>query len=236
MKQFSILIILSALLTLTVKAQSARVEPFVDAVPYSLKTPSGLFLTNQDASLVKDFFNAQSTVRPDRIIAVDEGYYHGYRIFYNETNCNDHQSAASWIQVLTIDEKECIAWFEKTNPEFLMVPFLGMKELAGNHKQAKAQFGEVYNRYKKLSCRLYRQSEDTKGEEANELALVLDKYADRINQQTDQVFASNSNESLTLPMSDHEYSWSLWLQCLEEIEVVGYSTLIEYSEVPESGN
>ena len=236
MKQFSILIILSALLTFTVKAQSARVEPFVDAVPYSLKTPSGLFLTNQDASQVKDFFNAQSTARPDRIIAVDEGYYHGYRLCYNETNCDDYQSAASWIQVLTINEKECIAWFEKTNPELLMVPFMGMKELAGNHKKAKAEFREVYNRYKKLSCRLYRQSEDTKGEEANELSLVLDKYADRINLQNDQVFASNSTESLTLPMSDHEYSWSLWMQCLEEIDVVGYITLIEYSEMPRSGN
>jgi hypothetical protein len=226
---------LSALLTLTLKAQSARVEPFVDAVPYSLKTPSGLFLTNQDAASVKDFFNSQTSIRPEKIIAVDEGYYHGYRLCYNKANCMDHQSAAAWIQVLTIDEKECIAWFEKKNPELLMVPFLGMKELAGRHKQTKEEFREVYNHYKKLSCRLYRQSEDSKGEEANELSLVLEKYSNRINRQTDQMFASNSNESLTLPMSDNEYSWSLWLQCLEELEVVGYVTLIEYSEFPGSG-
>lgn len=236
MKQFSILIILSALLTLTVKAQSARVEPFVDAVPYSLKTQSGLFLTNQEAAFVKDFFTAQSAARPDKIVAVDEGYYHGYRLCYSKTDCNNHQSVASWIQVLTIDEKECIAWFEKTNPELLMVPFLGLKELAGRHKQAKAEFREVYNRYKKLSCRLYRQSEDSKGEEANELSLVLAKYSDRINLQTDQIFASNSYAPLTLPMSDNENSWSLWMQCLEEIDVVGYITLIEYSEIPGSDN
>lgn len=236
MKQFSILIILSALITLTVKAQPVRVEPFVDAVPYSLKTPSGLFLTNKDAATVKDFFNAQTLVRPDNIIAIDEGYYHGYRLCYNKSDCTDHQSEDSWIQVLTIDEKECIAWFEKQNPELLMVPFLGMKELAGRQKQAKAEFREVYKQYKMLSCRLYRQSEDASGEETNELALVLEKYSDRINRQTDQMFASNSNESLTLPMSDYEYSWSLWLQCLEEIDVVGYVTLIEYSEAPQSGH
>lgn len=232
MKQFSILIILPALLTFTVKAQSARVEPFVDAVPYSLKTPSGLFLTNQDATFVKDFFTAQSSDRPDKIVVIDEGYYHGYRLCYNKTDSNEHQSAASWIQVLTIDEKECIAWFEKTNPELLMVPFRGMKELACKRKHAKAAFREVYNRYKELSCRLYRQTEDSKGEQANELSLVLEKYADRINRQTDQMIASYSNESLTLPMNDHEYKWSLWLQCLEEIDVIGYITLIEYSEVP----
>jgi len=236
MKKLLIPIILLALSAFYSKAQPARVEPFADAVPYSMKSASNVYFTNQDAGSVKVFFEEQTGTRPVKIIRIEDGYYHGFRICYSDTNCSDHDKVSAWIQVLTINTEECIEKFEQTSPEFLMIPFLGMKETARKNRQLQDDFNKIYDQYKYLACRLYRLSEGSDGMESDELSLVLQKYSERVNNQTDQMLASGDNSTFVKPRnasSDHQ---NLWIQCLEELALVGYTTLIEYSDPPGSGS
>jgi hypothetical protein len=236
MKKLLIPVILLALSAFYSKAQPVRVEPFADAVPYSMKSATNVYFTNQDAGTVKTFFEEQTGIRPEKIITIDEGYYHGFRICYSNISCTDTDKTSSWIQVLTINTGECIEWFEQTNPEFLMIPFQSMKETARRNRQFQNEFNKIYEQYKYLSCRLYRLSEGSDGHESDELSLVLQKYSERVNNQTDQMLASGDNSSYVKPRnagSDHQ---NLWIQCLEELTQVGYITLIEYSDPPGSGS
>lgn len=232
MKQTSILIILLALAVSFTKAQSERVEPFVDAVPYSINNPSNIYLTNQDASAVKDFFTEAGQLQPAKIVRVDDGYYHGYRLCYNSTDCASRETPARWIQVVTIDTRESIGWFEKYNPDLLMVPFSGMESIIGRNGHSKSDFRNVYNQYKHLACRLYQQTEDTEAPYSNKLAMVLYRYHTKISLQTDQMLASGDDGVLLKPVKNQTDYWELWMQCLGEIDQAGYITLIEYSDHP----
>jgi hypothetical protein len=236
MKKLLIPIILLALSAYYSKAQPARVEPFADAVPYSMKSASNVYFTNQDAASVKAFFEEQTGVRPEKIIRIDEGYYHGFRICYSNISCTDSDKTSSWIQVLTINTRECIERFEQNNPEFLMIPFLSMKETARKNRQLQNDFNKIYEQYKYLSCRLYRLSEGSDGKESDELSLVLQKYSERVYNQTDQMLASGDNSSYVKPHNASTDHQNLWIQCLEELALVGYTTLIEYSDPPGSGS
>jgi hypothetical protein len=236
MTKLLIPIILLALSAFYSKAQPARVEPFADAVPYSMKSASNVYFTNQDAASVKAFFEEQTGVMPEKIIRVDEGYYHGFRICYSNSICTDADKISSWIQVLTINTEECFEWFEQTNPEFLMIPFVGIKETARKNRQLQDDFNKIYDQYKYLACRLYRLSEGSDGQESDELSLVLQKYSERVNNQTDQMLASGDNNSYVKPRNAGSDQQNLWVQCLEELSLVGYITLIEYSDPPGSGS
>ncbi|MBK6965584.1 MAG: hypothetical protein IPH20_17080 [Bacteroidales bacterium] len=228
MKQLLTLIIILALSASQIKAQPARVEPFADAVPYSMKSSSNIYFTNQEAAEVKAFFENQSDLKPERIIRVDDGYYHGFRLCYTAGDCPGPERMSSWIQVMTINTEESIRWFEKNNPEFLMIPFQGMKNTFGRNRQSHAEFDEKFNRYKYLACRLYRLSEVSDGNESDELSLVLNKYSERISNQTSQMLASGDMNMYVNPRENNSYNQNLWLQCLEELELVGYITMIEY--------
>lgn len=232
MKQIPILIILLALSTTFSWAQSAKSETFVDAVPYSMHDPSNLFLTNQDAEAVKAYFTRPGYNQPDIVVPVDDGYYHGYRFCYNSTDCTNREMPARWIQVVTINTKESIEWFEKSNPEFLMVPFIGIEAIVGSSGHSRSDFREVYARYRHLACRLYQQAESPARENANVLSMVLHAYNNKIRLQTDQLLASGGEGVLLLPGLNKKDYWDLWMQCLEEIDEAGYITLIEYSEAP----
>jgi len=234
MKHISILIILLALVTANIKAQSERVEPFVDAVPYSIHNASNLYLTNQDAAEVKTFYTAANRLQPYKILAVDEGYYHGYRLCYKSADSENQEMADEWIQVVTVNLQECVDWYEKTNPEFLMVPFAGIVSIVGNKGHSRADFRKVYTHYKHLACELYQQSQDP-GDETNVLSMVLHTYNTKISLQTNQMLASGDYDVIVTPGSNREDYWDLWMQCLEDIDDVGYTTLIEYSQAPGTG-
>jgi len=236
MKQLLILIISLTFVSTELKAQPEGVGPFADAVAYDLKSPSNLYLTNRDAGAVMAFFTEAGKIQPERIIAVDEGYYHGYRLCYNSESCNDRDLPAQWIQVLTLDTRECLAWFEEYNPDLLMAPFTGLKALSGKQGHPGSEFSKVYDQYKYLACRLYRQSEDHEGGDANELALVIHKYSDKIDLETNQMLASGGDGVMLRPGNNDRNEWDLWIECLEEIDVVGYTTLIEYSDAPLTGS
>lgn len=232
MKQLLILIISLTFVSTDLKAQPEGVGPFDDAVPYSLKSPSNIYLTNRDAEAVKAFFTRAGKVQPDRIVPVDEGYYHGYRLCYSTEACTGRDLPARWIQVVTIDAAECLAWYEKHNPELLMAPFAGLQALSEKSRQDDKGFGRVYDRYKHLACRLYRQSEDHEGMMVNELALVISSYSGKIEMETNMMLASGGEGVMLVPGNSDRNEWELWMQCLEEIELVGYTTLIEYSDAP----
>jgi hypothetical protein len=228
MKQLLTLIIILALSASQIKAQPARVEPFADAVPYSMKSSSNIYFTNQEAEVVKAFFENQSDIKPERIIRVDDGYYHGFRLCYTAGDCPDPERQSAWIQVMTINTEECIRWFEKNNPEFLMIPFKGMKEAFGRNRQSQIDFENKFSQHKFLACRLYRLSEAPEGKETDELSLVLNKYSERISNQTSQMLASGDMNIYVNPLDNSSYNQNLWIQCIEELELVGYITLIEY--------
>jgi len=232
MKQTPILILLLALAASFTKAQSERIEPFVDAVPYSISSniKSNFYLTNKDASVVKAFFTSPGQYQPEEVVAVDDGYYHGFRLCYNSPDCAGRETPARWIQVVTINTRESIGWFEKSNPEFLMIPFLGIKDIVGRDGHSKSDFREVFKQYKHLACRLYQQSDEAVGE--NALSAVLHAYNTRIGLQTDQLLASGNDGVFPRPGSNQADYWDLWIQCLEEIDQAGYITLIEYSDDP----
>lgn len=236
MKQLLILIISLTFVSTDLKAQPEGVGPFDDAVPYSLKSPSNLYLTNRDAEEVKAFFTETGKLQPNRVIAVNEGYSHGYRLCYNNSACNGSDLPARWIQVVTIDVAECLSFFEEHNPELLMAPFQGLKTLSGKQRLGDNEFSKVYDRYKHIACLLYRQSEDHEGMMANELALVIHRYSDKIELETNQMLASDGDGVMLLPGNNARNEWELWIECIEEINVVGYTTLIEYSDAPQAGS
>jgi hypothetical protein len=229
MNRLSILTISLAFITLSLNAQTPAIALYPDAIPYSLKTPSNLYLTNQVTETVKAFFLQPGHPQPDKIMKVDEGYYHGYRLCYAGTG---QHSPESWIQVVTINTTECIKWREKHNLESLWLPFQGIKELTGKFNHSEDEYSDVYNQYKHLACRLYRLTEDKYGADVNELSLILEKYSEKIDAETNQMLASGEEGLLMRPVNANENEWSQWIQCFEEIDVVGYITLIEYSGIP----
>ncbi|MFH1120606.1 MAG: hypothetical protein V1775_12355 [Bacteroidota bacterium] len=235
MKRLLILIIPLIHAATGILAQQTGIEAFADAVPYNLKSPENIYLTNQDAEAVKTFYTQSGRVQPDRIVRVEEGYYHGYRLCYNISNCNGRELPARWIQVVTVDIPECIEWFEEHNPELLMAPFVGLRELTGKYGSSKTDFFNLYDQYKFLACRLYRQSEDHEGEDTNELALVIHRFTDKISLETSQMLASGGEGVMLKPGNSNQNEWDLWMQCFGELEVIGYSSLIEYSDPPVSG-
>lgn len=232
MKKLLILIISLTNISTILKAQPSRVEPFDDAVPYSLQSPSTLYLTNRDAAAVRDFFTGNGKVQPERIIPVEEGYYSGYRLCYGSEACNGNHSTARWIQVLTIDSARCMLWYRKNHPELLMAPFNGLLQLSGQSRDGRKEFRKVFERYKYLACRLYRQTEDHNGLPENEMALVIRRTSGRMEMETSQMLASGGDGVMLLPSNNLRNQWNICIQSLEELEMAGYTTLIEYSDPP----
>lgn len=79
MKRLTILLISLLFIISAAKAQPPGVDPFYDAVPYSVKKFNKTFLTNQDAGVVRSFFEHQVKNTPIRVIQIDQGHHHGYR-------------------------------------------------------------------------------------------------------------------------------------------------------------
>lgn len=232
MKQITFLITLLALFSSFIKAQPLGVEPFADAIPYRKNISSNLFLSNHDASAVKMFFTSPEKTQPQMIMQVDEGYYHGYRLCYNSNDCSNSETSLQWIQVLTINTEECIKFLEKNNPGILMVPFWGISSMVGKKGHTKSDFKKVCDYYRHLPCRLYQQTTNSSGDEISALSQIMLDYKAKIGLQTEQLLASEGTGLVIKPKSNDEDYWDLWMQCLDEVDDMGYITLIEYSENP----
>lgn len=229
MKQLVNMIVLLALTASVTKAQPVKVEPFADAVPYSIKTSSNVYFTNRNAETVKSFFENQQGLKPGRIITVDDGFYHGYRICYGSTDCENPENGSTWIQVLTIDTEECLAWYRKTNPEFLLIPFQAMKESGKKNKRMQSEFRNTFEKYQHLACRLYRLTEAQDGTERDEMAVVQESYNMKVSNNYDMMLASGDNGSSVINTDPDFNMQQIWDQYLKEIDLIGFTTLIEYN-------
>jgi hypothetical protein len=233
MKRLAILLTSLLFIVSAAIAQPPGVDPFYDAVPYSVKKFNKNFLTNHDAVAVKAFFERQVNNMPVRVIKIDQGHHHGYRFFYPNTGDNPN-APEPWIQVFTVDTRECIELFEKNNPALLEAPFLGLKAAAQKYGYPEEDVSALYSQYKQIATRYYQEVTDANGYTVNEMTVLFQKYYSRLRQQPDQMLASGFQGPVMLPESARDYSWNLWLLCFEEIEQTGYRTIIEYSETPET--
>ncbi|MFH1120607.1 MAG: hypothetical protein V1775_12360 [Bacteroidota bacterium] len=234
MKRLPIFLIFLVISLPSIIAQPAGVDPFYDAVPYSVKKFNRAFLTNQDAATIKSFFENQPGFKPERILKIDQGYHHGYRIYYRNAD-NDPDLPEPWIQIFTVNTPECIVACQKNNPELLDGPFLGLETCSKKHGYPEEDVKELVRQYRHLATRYYRLIEDENAKTISEMNLVFQKYNSKFNNQSGQMLASGGEGLMMKPLSSKEYSWNLWIQCFEEINQIGYSTLIEYSEVPAIG-
>jgi hypothetical protein len=229
MKRLSILFVLLSI-SIAIKAQLNGFDPFYDAVPYSVKEFNTSFLTNQSAETVKSFFENQKTSKPIRVLKIDQGYHHGYRIYYQYTT--NPEGPEQWIQIFTTDVSECLERLEKTNNELLEAPFLGLKFASKKYDFSDTEVAEVIHQYKHLACMYYQQTFNSRDQIVNEMYLVFQKYNSKLSDETGQMLVSMEDGLIIRPVSSRDYSWNLWMQCLEEVNQIGYKTLIEYSEPP----
>lgn len=229
MKRLSILFVLLSI-SIAIKAQLNGFDLFYDAVPYSVKEFNTSFLTNQSAETVKSFFENQKTCKPIRTLKIDQGYHHGYRIYYQNTT--NPEGPEQWIQIFTTDVSECLERLEKTNNELLEAPFLGLKFASKKYGFSDTEVAEVIHQYKHLACMYYQQTFNSREQIVNEMYLVFQKYNSKLSDETGQMLVSMEDGLIIRPVSSRDYSWNLWMQCLEEVNQIGYKTLIEYSEPP----
>ncbi len=212
-------------------AQPSGVDPFFDAVPLRTDSNNKFFLTNQDASVVKSFFENQRNFKPNRVIKMDHGFYHGYRIYYSNTS-DPETGSEPWIQVFTINTRECIETYHRSNSGLLEAPFLGVKKASAKYGYATGDVEDLMHQYEQIATRYYREFNDEKANLVNEMNMVFQKYLSKMESQSGQMFATGGNGYALKPVSSKDYTWELWEQCLEEVDQAGYNTMIEYSEVP----
>lgn len=213
---------------LNISAQPEGVDPFYDAVPYSVKKFNTAYLTNQDATTVKIFFENQRAHKPERIIKMDQGYHHGYRIYYQNTE--NPGGPEKWIQVFTTNVNECAEMLEAKNPELLESPFIGFKTSSLSYGVSESLIDSLIRKYRKIPTMYYRQTYNNQGVVVDELNYVFQKYYAKMRDQSGQMIASVDDGLGMMPVNPKDYSWSLWIQCLDEISQIGYRTLIEYSD------
>ncbi len=161
---------------------------------------------------------------------IDQGYHHGYRIYYQNTT--NPEGPEQWIQIFTTDVSECLERLEKTNNELLEAPFLGLKFASKKYGFSDTEVAEVIHQYKHLACMYYQQTFNSREQIVNEMYLVFQKYNSKLSDETGQMLVSMEDGLIIRPVSSRDYSWNLWMQCLEEVNQIGYKTLIEYSEPP----
>jgi len=232
MKRMMILIGMVALTVQLLRAQSFGIEPFTDAVAFSRDHSPELFLSNRTASDVKDFFVQAAGDKPVKVIPISDGYNAGYRICYSTGNCRIPGKNDQWVQVYTVNTAECIRYYESENPDVLMAPFSQIRDLTTSSGHTKAEFNKVYNHYKHLSCRMYRQTGIESGGPLNEMTQLVEQYKSKVQSGSSMMLASEGEGVLMRPVDIRQFNWNLWLKCFDEIEQSGYKTLIEYSQPP----
>lgn len=230
LKSLLFLIFSGLLLTSPVKSQVAGVCE--NTVAFNSKATNCLWLSNLSAKEIKEQYENRSDYKPEKIVPVNEKTSEGYRLYYK------HQGKRGWqkycITVTTIKTTDCIDYYKNSNPELLMLPFMGLKELVGKFGHTSADFKKVYKKYEHLACRVYKQVPDNKGILNDEMTVLLQKYIEGVERFDSNLMASGDNSSV-IPVVDNSAkkdTWDYWLKFLDDLNTRGFHTLIEYSTCP----
>jgi hypothetical protein len=220
----SVLVVMIALFHLPVLAQ---IKALPNAVPYSNKAGNCIWLTNMTTEQVKAFYLSEINFKPEQVVPFADKTSEGCKLFYK------HEGSLGWqkysIKVTTVKIADCISYYEKHNPDLLMLPFMGLKSSVGNFDHTAADFKKIYKQYQYLPCRLYKESIDNKGNVTNEMAMLLQKYSNALSVSADNLMASGDNVA-PVPMGKlPKDNWNYWLEFLRELDTIGYITLVEYS-------
>lgn len=229
LKSLLLLMISGLLLTSPVKCQVAGVCE--NTVAYNSKATNCIWLSNLTAKEIKEQYENRTDFKPEKVLPVNEKTSEGYRLYYK------HQGKRGWqkycITVTTIKTNDCIDYYKSSNPDLLMVPFKGIKELVGKFGHTSADFKKVYKKYEHLACRVYKQVPDNKGVLNDEMTVLLQKYIEGVDNYDANLMASGDNTAVTPVVDSTEKdTWEYWLKFLDDLDKRGFSTLIEYSTCP----
>lgn len=206
---------------------SAQIQTMSESVPYSTKPGNTMWLTNLTAEQVKAFYLDKIPFTPEKIVNLNDKTTEGYKMYYK------HQGSLGWqkysISVSTLKIKDCISFYENTNPDFLMLPFIGLKSSVGTFNHTPGDFKKVYKQYQYLACKLYRESIDQKGNVSNEMAVLLQKYMAAVNASDENLVAAGDGVVPVPQTKTQRDNWNYWLNFLQELNNIGFVTLIEYS-------
>lgn len=214
-------------------AQRIEIAPYPDAVPISIDGLGQMYLSNTDANTLMEHFSAEFA--PFKIIPVKDKYFSGYRLCFSKESCNVEAESTDWIQVLTIDEEAALAWFQKNSPEILTLPFEGLKKCVGQNGHKMSDYKRLVENYRKISTKMYQQTIAPNGIETDELtASVMMTEFTLKNSPENLLVSLNSGgigESATGNQHTHFVDpWEAWVNCFDEIQLKGYTTLIEFNE------
>lgn len=208
-----------------VSAQRIELVPYPDAVPYSVNGIGRLFLSNTGAEVLLEHFISEN--KPDKVLEVHEGYFHGYRLCFTMGDESPEAESQDWIQILTIDADAALSYFEENSPEILSAPFTALKVPESGLKSDEIR--TIAGQYRHLACRMYRRTLDFTGEETDEMSAVIQDCLLRIDTWDSGLYVNagpggfrKSGISSKCPDPYNE-----WLNCFDTIEKLGFVTLIE---------
>ena len=233
MRRLWILLLVLACCNSGLLAQRIEIAPYPDAVSISLNGAGQMYLSNADAQTLMEYFNQEFT--PDKIIPVKDDYFSGYRLCFNSPNGIPDAGSNQWIEVLTIDEQAALAWFRKSSPEFLALPFEGLKDCVGEHGHRLSDYNKVVDKYRSISGRMYQQTIAPDGTQTDELTASVQMTALKIKNAAESLYVAldyrGPGLSATPGMQKQNSDpWEEWIRCFEEIQTKGYISLIEFNE------
>jgi hypothetical protein len=214
-------------------SQRVEIIPYPDAVSLSADGCGKVYLSNTDAKVLMEYFSAEFS--PDKIIPVKDGYFSGYRLCFTSGSCHPEAESADWIQILTIDQDIALAWFKKNFPELLSYPFDGLKSCVGSNGYKMADYKEIVERYRFISCKMYRQTIAPDGSESDEMTAYIQRTVLNIKGKNEAQYVSVSSGGIFLNESSNKQnsennSVNEWIRCFDNIERLGYITLIEFKD------
>lgn len=202
---------------------------FPGSVPYIDKSDNTLFLSNRTAEEIKSYFMSLEAL-PFKVTAISEGHYEGYRLVYYQGG--NLKGRKFWIKIMMVNTPSCLNYFEEHHPELLMRPFESLKAQIGFYNHSPGDFKKVYNHYKYLSCRLYRQTLDQSGATTDEMSTLIQQYNDTFTDNSKLMAGQNKTVyPLARPNMLPVNKWNHFMKLIHAIDGASYTTLIEYSEV-----
>lgn len=214
-------------------AQRIEITPYPDAVSISIDGLSQMYLSNTDAKILMEHFSAEFA--PFKIIPVKDKYFSGYRLCFSTANCEPEAESTDWVQVLTIDEEAALVWFQNNTPEILALPFEGLKKCVGENGHKMSDYNNLVENYRKVSTKMYQQTIAPNGIQTNELTASVMMTEFMLKNNPENLYASiNSSGTGQSSKSDQLNNamdpWEEWIKCFDEIQLKGYTSLIEFNE------
>ncbi|MDY0103254.1 MAG: hypothetical protein RBS07_09955 [Lentimicrobium sp.] len=233
MKKFWLFLLVLAYCNSGLMAQRIEIAPYPDAVPISISGLGQMYLSNTDAKTLMEYFSAEFA--PYKIIPVNDKYFSGYRLCFSSGSCNIEAESNDWIQILTIDEEAALAWFQKNTPEVLALPFEGIKKCVGENGHKMSDYKQLVENYRNISTKMYQQTIAPNGIQTDELTASVMMTELMIKNCPENLYASLSSggtgqSSITNQHSHAIDPWNIWINCFDEIQLKGYTTLIEFNE------